>query len=460
MRRNHMDLLRHQSQRTVKDGVRTTKHSLAGCVDCHADKETGSVLGRNAAGREGFCAECHRKVAASPDCFECHSSQRSARVAATRSRAMSPRRCSARIDSERGRRVRRLGVGRPRRRRDRAQRRAVRDRPRPRARRRRVGQGALGDARRRDPVRARLQRLRRRLREGKRLARRQGRQRSAVDPQGRPQGPRHWPHRVGAGDVPALRQPALRRRLPHRRLVQARRRHRAGGPAQLHRLPLLHDGLPVQGALVRVRAGDRPAARRAARPRLRRVLHAVRPPHRPRRHAGLRRGLRGGGPPGNRVRRPQRSGERDRPAGRDRGVQAAAAPTSTSRPACATRGSSDDRGCRNCPPLAPRPLGAGRRRRGWCSSPGSSRRTRWKPRATRSPGSTTRSSGACRTCSRSSSSSRLPACSTSRTSPRCSAGATTRRARRCPASCASRCSPEVWRSRCWTSAGPTAWSSR
>jgi hypothetical protein len=87
MRRNHMDLLRHQSQRTVKDGVRTTKHSLAGCVDCHADKETGSVLGRNAAGREGFCAECHRTVAASPDCFECHSSQRSARVAATQGAA-------------------------------------------------------------------------------------------------------------------------------------------------------------------------------------------------------------------------------------------------------------------------------------------------------------------------------------------------------------------------------------
>jgi hypothetical protein len=87
MRRNHMDLLRHQSQRTVKDGVRTTKHSLAGCVDCHADKETGSVLGRNAAGREGFCVECHRTVAASPDCFECHSSQRSASLAATKERA-------------------------------------------------------------------------------------------------------------------------------------------------------------------------------------------------------------------------------------------------------------------------------------------------------------------------------------------------------------------------------------
>ena len=50
----------------------------------------------------------------------------------------------------------------------------------------------------------------------------------------------------GAGHVPALRKAALRRRLPDRRLVQARRRHRAGGQAHLHRLPLLHDGLPFK----------------------------------------------------------------------------------------------------------------------------------------------------------------------------------------------------------------------
>ena len=162
---------------------------------------------------------------------------------------------------------------------------------------------------------------------------------AAVDPQGRSQGPAQRPRRVRAGDVPALRAPALRRRLPHRRLVQARRRHRAGRPAPLHRLPLLHDGLPLQGALVRVRAGDRPAPRGAARPRLRRVLHAVRPPDRSRRHAGLRRGLRRRRPPGHRVRRSQRSGQRDRPSRRRRGDVASCAPTCGSRPASATRGS-------------------------------------------------------------------------------------------------------------------------
>ena len=54
-----------------------------------------------------------------------------------------------------------------------------------------------------------------------------------------------------ARHVPALREAALRRRLPDRGLVQARRRHRAGRQAHLHRLPLLHDGLSVQGALLR-----------------------------------------------------------------------------------------------------------------------------------------------------------------------------------------------------------------
>ena len=93
---------------------------------------------------------------------------------------------------------------------------------------------------------------------------------------------RDRPHALAADDVPALRRAALRRRLPDRRLVQARRRHRAGRPPHLHRLPLLHDGLPVQGALLRARAADRPEARRAARQGLRRGLHAVRAPRRPR----------------------------------------------------------------------------------------------------------------------------------------------------------------------------------
>jgi hypothetical protein len=81
MRRNHMDLLQHQSQRTVRDGVRTVKHSLANCVDCHADKETASVIGRNSAGKAGFCADCHAYVAVETNCFECHSPKRGAKLA-------------------------------------------------------------------------------------------------------------------------------------------------------------------------------------------------------------------------------------------------------------------------------------------------------------------------------------------------------------------------------------------
>jgi hypothetical protein len=66
----------------VRDGVRTTRHSLANCVDCHADKETGSVLGRNSAGKAGFCADCHAYVAVTTTCFECHSPKRGEKLAA------------------------------------------------------------------------------------------------------------------------------------------------------------------------------------------------------------------------------------------------------------------------------------------------------------------------------------------------------------------------------------------
>ncbi|MBK7791386.1 MAG: hypothetical protein IPJ62_01980 [Betaproteobacteria bacterium] len=86
MRRNHMDLLRHHRDRTVREGIRTTRHSLAGCVDCHADPQTRSVVGRNAAGRAGFCAGCHRYVAVQLDCFDCHATQPAAGVAAAGAR--------------------------------------------------------------------------------------------------------------------------------------------------------------------------------------------------------------------------------------------------------------------------------------------------------------------------------------------------------------------------------------
>ena len=68
MRRNHMNMILHQRDRTVHEGIRTVKHSLKNCIDCHANPKTNSVIGK-----DGFCASCHTYAAVSMDCFECHS---------------------------------------------------------------------------------------------------------------------------------------------------------------------------------------------------------------------------------------------------------------------------------------------------------------------------------------------------------------------------------------------------
>ncbi len=75
MRRNHMKMLLHQRDRTMHDGIRTTRFSLKQCVECHASSKTGSVLGQ-----EGFCSSCHAYASVSIDCFECHSPMRQTSV--------------------------------------------------------------------------------------------------------------------------------------------------------------------------------------------------------------------------------------------------------------------------------------------------------------------------------------------------------------------------------------------
>jgi hypothetical protein len=77
MRRDHMKMLMHQRDRTVRQGVREPRFSLKGCIECHADRETGSVLGK-----DGFCESCHAYAAVSLDCFDCHTPMRANRVAA------------------------------------------------------------------------------------------------------------------------------------------------------------------------------------------------------------------------------------------------------------------------------------------------------------------------------------------------------------------------------------------
>ena len=76
MRRNHMKMLLHQRDRTMRQGLREPRFSLKNCVDCHASQKTGSVLGK-----EGFCSSCHAYAAVSMDCFECHTPLRQSRAA-------------------------------------------------------------------------------------------------------------------------------------------------------------------------------------------------------------------------------------------------------------------------------------------------------------------------------------------------------------------------------------------
>ena len=71
MRRNHMELLKHQRDRTVHDGERGAQVNLKECIGCHASRSTGSV----AATQTNFCVSCHTYAAVKIDCFECHASK-------------------------------------------------------------------------------------------------------------------------------------------------------------------------------------------------------------------------------------------------------------------------------------------------------------------------------------------------------------------------------------------------
>lgn len=70
MRREHPDMLKHQRDLTVYEGIRTRAHSLKECVSCHASTKTGSVLGE-----KGFCQSCHDYASVKIDCFSCHASK-------------------------------------------------------------------------------------------------------------------------------------------------------------------------------------------------------------------------------------------------------------------------------------------------------------------------------------------------------------------------------------------------
>jgi hypothetical protein len=73
MRKNHMDLLKHQRDETVHKGIRTKKHSLKNCFTCHVVKDANNMP-VNVTNPKHFCRECHDYAAVTIDCFQCHSS--------------------------------------------------------------------------------------------------------------------------------------------------------------------------------------------------------------------------------------------------------------------------------------------------------------------------------------------------------------------------------------------------
>lgn len=70
MRKNHMQFLLHQRDKTVIEGDRSKKYSLVGCIDCH-NPSGGEEVVRYEDPRH-FCAGCHLYTSVRIDCFECH----------------------------------------------------------------------------------------------------------------------------------------------------------------------------------------------------------------------------------------------------------------------------------------------------------------------------------------------------------------------------------------------------
>ena len=74
MRRNHMDLLKHQRDETMLEGVRGEPFSLKECLDCHVVKGPNAIP-VTASDPQHFCRSCHDYAAVSIDCFQCHASR-------------------------------------------------------------------------------------------------------------------------------------------------------------------------------------------------------------------------------------------------------------------------------------------------------------------------------------------------------------------------------------------------
>ena len=74
MRSNHMDILKHKRDLTMRQGIREGKDGLKNCVTCHAINDLkGEPIGIDDS--RHFCRTCHDYAAVTIDCFQCHTSK-------------------------------------------------------------------------------------------------------------------------------------------------------------------------------------------------------------------------------------------------------------------------------------------------------------------------------------------------------------------------------------------------
>ncbi|MBT8130251.1 MAG: sulfur reduction protein DsrJ [Gammaproteobacteria bacterium] len=71
MVREHMNFILHQRDETMHRGIRTSKYSLAECIDCHVQPDDSGKIARIDS-EEHFCNGCHEYAGVTIDCFECH----------------------------------------------------------------------------------------------------------------------------------------------------------------------------------------------------------------------------------------------------------------------------------------------------------------------------------------------------------------------------------------------------
>jgi hypothetical protein len=69
MRANHMKYLLHQRDATVHEGIRTERHSLHECINCHVSDAADAP---RVDSERHFCNSCHTYAAVTIDCFQCH----------------------------------------------------------------------------------------------------------------------------------------------------------------------------------------------------------------------------------------------------------------------------------------------------------------------------------------------------------------------------------------------------